>query len=75
MLVGVVRIEGPVLGPTSCEDALMDAAVQEADGIVPGHEFLVQPGMLVVHAGVDHGDDHAFSADAEVPCALRVHCG
>ena len=70
--MGVVWVKGAVLCTTTGEDALVHTAVQEAHGVVSCDKFLVQPRVLVVHAGVHHGDDDAFAADAEVPRALWV---
>ena len=41
--------------------------VEVADGVVAGNEFLVESGVFVVHARVDHGDVDVLAGEAEVP--------
>jgi hypothetical protein len=75
VLVPIVGVKRTVFRPATGGHALVNHAVQEADGIVASHELLVQSRVFVVDAGVDHGDHDTFAADAKVPCPIRVHGG
>ncbi len=49
--------------------------MEVAHGVIAGNEFLVQAGVFVVHARVDHGDVNAFAGISQVPGAHGIEGG